>query len=178
MATICFTGHRPNKLWGYNEDRPEYDQLFRVLLNKIEEAIQDYPMDKEFTLINGMALGVDQLACAASFVIRSRMEKQGKRVIVEAAIPCRNQECKWPRKVQENYYSMLENVDKETYVHDGPYTFSCMQERNEYMVDHADTVIAIWDCTSGGTGNCVHYAQSQHKNMIIVNPNDIAPTIK
>ena len=176
MATICFTGHRPNKLWGYDEDKREYDLLFKVLLNKIEEAIQEYPMDKEFTLISGMAIGVDQLACAASFIIRSRMAKEGKKVTVEAAIPCRGQECKWPRKIQEKYFAMLEEVDKETYVHDGPYTFSCMNERNEYMVDHADTVIAIWDGSSGGTGNCVRYAQSQHKRIIIVDPRDIAPT--
>ena len=176
MAVICFTGHRPNKLWGYNDDRPEYDQLFKVILKKIEEVIQDYPMDKEFTLITGMALGVDQLACAASFIIRSRMEKLGKTVTIEAAIPCRGQESKWPRKVQEKYYAMLQEVDKETYVHDGPYTFSCMNERNEYMVDHSDVVISIWDGSSGGTGSCVHYARSQHKRIVNFDPRDIAPT--
>lgn len=44
------------------------------------------------------------------------------------------------------------------------------QKRNIWMVDHADFVIAVWDGSSGGTANCVKYAQSQSKPMMILRP--------
>ena len=45
-----------------------------------------------------------------------------------------------------------------------------MQKRNEYMVDHADEVIAVWNGNSGGTKNCVEYAIKQQKLIHRINP--------
>jgi uncharacterized phage-like protein YoqJ len=173
MITIAFTGHRPNKLWGYNEDRPEYDRLFEILINTIEKIIQEHPEEKDFILVNGMAIGVDQLACAASYVVREKLKKVGKNIMIEAAIPCLHQEAKWPARTQGEYHALLRQVDKITYVHKGEYNYFCMNDRNKYMVDKADYVIAVWNGSAGGTGNCVKYAQSKNKNIIMINPTDI-----
>jgi len=48
-----------------------------------------------------------------------------------------------------------------------------MQKRNEYMVDNADIVIAVWDGTKGGTCNCVRYAKKLGKDIVIINPKEI-----
>lgn len=45
-----------------------------------------------------------------------------------------------------------------------------MQKRNEYMVNLADKVIAVWGGSSGGTANCVRYAKSVGKEIIIIKP--------
>ena len=45
-----------------------------------------------------------------------------------------------------------------------------MQKRNEYMVDLADKVIAVWDGSKGGTGNCVRYAEKCGKEIIRIVP--------
>jgi uncharacterized phage-like protein YoqJ len=45
-----------------------------------------------------------------------------------------------------------------------------MQIRNEWMVDRADQVIAIWDGTSGGTANCVEYATKMNKPILRIDP--------
>jgi len=45
-----------------------------------------------------------------------------------------------------------------------------MQKRNEWMVDHSDYVIAVWDGSKGGTGNCVKYAIKQEKEILQLNP--------
>ncbi len=38
----------------------------------------------------------------------------------------------------------------------------CYQKRNEWMVDHADAVMAYWDGTEdGGTWNCIEYARGK-----------------
>jgi uncharacterized phage-like protein YoqJ len=44
------------------------------------------------------------------------------------------------------------------------------QKRNEFMVDNADTVLAIWDGSSGGTANCVQYAIKKDKRVLHYNP--------
>ncbi len=174
MITVAFTGHRPNKLWGYNTERMEYDKLFMLLIDTIEKIIKEqYPEEKEFILINGMALGVDQLACAASLLVKKRMKDKDKNIMVEAAIPCLHQEKKWPAATQKKYHDLLKHVDKITYVHKGEYNYSCMQERNKYMVNKADIIIAVWDGSNGGTGNCVRYAQSKNKEIVMINPKDI-----
>ena len=38
------------------------------------------------------------------------------------------------------------------------------------MVDLADKVIAVWDGSKGGTGNCVRYAGKRGKEIIRVVP--------
>ena len=45
-----------------------------------------------------------------------------------------------------------------------------MQKRNEYMVDLTDKVIAVWDGSKGGTGNCVRYAEKCGKEIIRILP--------
>lgn len=48
-----------------------------------------------------------------------------------------------------------------------------MQKRNEYMVDNTETLMAVWNGTSGGTENCVKYAQKKNKDIIYVRPDEI-----
>ena len=48
-----------------------------------------------------------------------------------------------------------------------------MQRRNEYMVDKADTLIAVWNGTSGGTANCVKYAKKKGVDIVRLDPNKI-----
>ena len=45
-----------------------------------------------------------------------------------------------------------------------------MQKRNEYMVDLADIVIAVWDGSASGTGNCVRYTERCGKKIIRIMP--------
>lgn len=45
-----------------------------------------------------------------------------------------------------------------------------MQKRNEYMVDLADRVIAVWDGSKGGTATCVKYAEKVGKEIIRIEP--------
>ena len=34
------------------------------------------------------------------------------------------------------------------------------------MVDNADVILALWNGTGGGTGNCIGYAEKQGKRII------------
>lgn len=44
----------------------------------------------------------------------------------------------------------------------GGYAAWKMHERNRWMVDHADHILALWDGgKDGGTANCIEYAEKK-----------------
>lgn len=154
---IAITGHRPNKLGN------DYD-LSSDLIKRIKAELQ-FIIDKykPAQLISGMALGIDTLW--AKLAIENNIP-------LLAALPCQNQDKMWPQKSKLIYKDLLDNsLTTSHLVTDCEYNSKCMQDRNIYMVDNCDLLIAVWDGTSGGTGNCVRYANTVGKQMIILNPN-------
>ena len=154
---LAFTGHRPNKLGGYSLDNP----LKLKIESKIrEELIRIDPV----CCISGMALGVDQWAAQACVDLE---------IPFIAAVPFEGQECKWPNYQQDTYYYLLSKAAKTIIVSDGGYAAYKMQVRNKWMVDRADKILAVWDGSSGGTANCVQYAESLNKEIIRINPQEL-----
>jgi uncharacterized phage-like protein YoqJ len=108
-----------------------------------------------------MALGVDQWAAHIAY-------KLGIPFL--AAIPFEGQEKAWPKQSQLTFHLLLKMAKEKVIVSEGGYSAYKMQVRNEWMVDRCDKLIAIWDGTPGGTGNCVQYANSKNKEIIFINP--------
>ena len=54
----------------------------------------------------------------------------------------------------------------------GGYAAWKMQKRNQFMVDHSNLLIAVWDGSSGGTSNCVAYAKKIGLQIVLFNPKD------
>lgn len=54
---------------------------------------------------------------------------------------------------------LMQRAAQVVIVSSGGYGVEKMQVRNEWMVDHCDLLVALWDGSSGGTGNCVRYAR-------------------
>lgn len=145
---VSVTGHRP-------EDLPNVEWVYEAL----KKVIVDNNVE---LLVQGMAAGVDLMSADAC---------------IELGVPfvsARPWATHTPRKDdREQYQRALDkavevvNVDPATeYV--GPWLY---HNRNEYMVDRAETVIAVWTGkTSGGTYACVRYAKRQKKPIIQINP--------
>jgi uncharacterized phage-like protein YoqJ len=144
---IAATGHRPNKLGGYGP------KVYRDLV-RLAEAYID--LAKPSGIISGMALGWDQAWADAGI---------NKGVPVHAAVPFVGQESRWPKESQDNFNRILKQCASVTIVCEGVYSAQKMQTRNEWMVDKADRVCALWDGTSGGTGNCVRYVKAIDKPL-------------
>ena len=54
------------------------------------------------------------------------------------------------------------------------YTPECMLERNRYLVDHADYLIAVYDGGGkGGTAYTVRYAREKKKEIIVIQPDTL-----
>lgn len=158
---IAVTGHRPNKLWGYDLFHPKYKELSLQMLDFLEE-------NKATHCISGLALGVDTVFAQSS--MRYRRLYPELNVMVECAIPCANHSSKWNKEAQALYNNLLVLADIVTYVSKETYQPWLMQKRNEYMVDKCDLLLAIWDGSKGGTGNCVNYAKKKGKKIHIINP--------
>lgn len=161
VKTACFTGHRPNKLKGYNvADNKE-------LLWKIHFVCVDLIENKNVTtFINGLALGVDMWS--AKIVIK--LKEKYPHIKLISAIPCRNHSCKWNSKDKELWQEICDKSDDVVLVTDDDYKPYLMQVRNEWMVNNSDIVVAVWDGTKGGTGNCVNFSEKQSKEIIRITP--------
>jgi uncharacterized phage-like protein YoqJ len=153
---VAFTGHRPDKLGGYKLPNPTYIKVCQI----IEKTLKEVQPEK---VISGMALGIDQWA--ANIAIKLNIP-------FVAAVPFEGQEKAWPAASQQTYHKLIKLASEKVIVCDGGYAPAKMQIRNQWMVDRCDLLIAVWDKSPGGTGNCVRYAQSINKNIIYINPKE------
>lgn len=162
--TWCFTGHRPNKLYGYNKDK---DGNIKIRQQLREVIIYCIIHEGAKNFISGMALGIDQWA--AEIVLELKPYYPNIKLI--AAIPCRDHSSAWPQTSRDEYNSILDKADYKVMVNKMRYFPQCMQIRNEWMVDRSIGQIAVWDGTVGGTANCIRYADSVQKTKrITINP--------
>jgi uncharacterized phage-like protein YoqJ len=151
---VSFTGHRPNKLGGYQIPNPIYTYIIQELNNILLKL-------KPEKAISGMALGWDQWAAQTCIDLQ---------IPFIAAIPFVGQEKIWPQTSKDIYNALLQKAVEQVIVCEGGYAAWKMQKRNEWMVDRSNIVIACFDGTNGGTANCIRYAKEKNKELIIINP--------
>jgi uncharacterized phage-like protein YoqJ len=145
MTILAATGHRPNKLGGYGNDVFQH-------LKMLAQAV--FVSERPNKVISGMALGWDQAWAEAAIE---------EDIPLIAAIPFDGQESVWPESSKVKYRQLLSKTENVVVICPGSYAAWKMQKRNEWMVDNCDRLVALWDGTSGGTANCVRYAESVKK---------------
>lgn len=155
----AFTGHRPNKLGGYNDKF----NLKTPIMKAVDKAIIPFRFT-DIMIISGMALGVD--TWAAEYAIQHNIPFQ-------AFVPFEGQEKMWPPASQVYYRELLSKAHVVIKVCPPGYAAWKMQKRNEAMVDICNILIAVWDGTSGGTSNCVQYVKSKGRKIIYINPKEL-----
>lgn len=158
QVTVCATGHRPADLpsdYGYDYRNARWSSIIADT-KKIIKSLDAH------RAISGMALGYDTAFAVAVL----QLQNEGYKITLEAAVPCKGQADAWTDAAKKLYKAILARCAKVT-VLSNTYTKKCMQDRNEYMVDNSDAVIAMFDTnkTSGGTYNCIRYAQKAGKKV-------------
>lgn len=167
---LCFTGHRPDKLGGYSGEKAKAIQVavFGSLVHVVQRAINN-GFD---TFITGGALGVDQIAAEA--ILHRKKNPAYEHIKLIIAKPFPSQGCRWPKHAQDFFETLCTMADKVVEISEDPYTREKMQIRNEWMVDNSTACCAVWNGGNSGTGNCVRYARSKFKPVLIVNPYTLA----
>lgn len=68
-------------------------------------------------------------------------------------------------RYRKRYNDILMQCDSTVLLSD-KYTPRCMMDRNRYMVDRSEILIACYDDKSGGTWNTIKYAMSKDREII------------
>lgn len=139
---IAATGHRPDKLGGYRQ---------KTIVSLASFATVYLEAEQPDEVIVGMADGWDMAVATACFIVG---------VPFIAAVPFEGQEKRWSEVSQYRYRSIIAEAQRVEIICDYPST-RAFQIRNEWMVDRAGKVAALWDGSWGGTFNCVRYAEKK-----------------
>ena len=142
---IAGTGHRPSKLGGYSPGLQ--DKLIALAKNYLSTL----PEPCDHMIITGMALGWDQALAVAAIHLGFPLT---------CVIPFKGQEKVWPLNEQEQYHKILEHAHTAITLAE-EFSVKAMYDRNIWMVDHSDRMVALYDGSGGGTAHCLRYAQSK-----------------
>ena len=148
----CFTGHR-------QLPKNEVESITKQIKNAMYELYQN-GVD---TFIAGGALGFDTLAA----LIVLKMKTKYPEVKLVLALPCKSQTKFWKENDIEIYESIKKQADQVIYLSE-EYTKECMLERNRYMVDNSNFVIAYCQKQTGGSAYTVEYAKKHGKTVILL----------
>lgn len=162
---LGITGHRPQKLYGFNENHPGNLYVIHAIKDSFEKL-------KPVQVITGMALGADQWAAQWCIAMG---------IPFVAVIPNKEQYKVWPEKAQQKYLKIMEKaqsvvITAQTEEELKQDYSSILQKRNEMIVDMADHMLGIYGGGMGGTRNCLEYAKEQNKSISLINPGGLYST--
>lgn len=156
---LCFTGHRPEKLCSkFHENSEDIISIKNQLRTCVEQAIAD-GFDTFYT---GMARGVDIFAGEIVMELR-----ENHPIKLMAVVPYKGQEKFWDEQWQKRYNKLIDNSDGTFVLYDKYYKYS-LQERNEFMVENSQRVIAVYNGSLGGTRNTIEFARIMRKEIVII----------
>lgn len=142
--TCAFSGPRPQNLpFKFNEN----DIRCIALKHDIRHSIIELIEKEGYThFVSGVALGFDTYA--AEIVLELKSVYSG--ITLEAAVPCENQDIKWPEASRLRYRRLLNQCDKLTCCQK-EYSSYCMVARNKYLIQTADCLLTLHRASSSGT---------------------------
>lgn len=143
ITTCAFTGHRelPRDF--------SYTALKKQIAALIEEGVH--------TFYIGMARGFD-LAAAKAVI---SLKKKYPQIRWVACIPFFGQEKNFCALDKKKYVKYLQQADEKQILSENYYK-GCMHERDRYMADRADVLVAFLRHDTGGTAYTVRYFQKKY----------------
>lgn len=171
IITLSLTGHRPDKLAGYNLEQDYYRRLQDQLVDIIEKTLDRNPIVE---CHSGMALGADTVWARAIVACQQKYGKE--RVIFVADIPDYNQPSRWYRQNQDEWHELMRHADKvNTYqLNDGKSYAYVLNQRNIGMIKACDILIAVYNGEpKGGTANGVRDGKRMGKPVIHIDPKTV-----
>lgn len=116
--------------------------------------------------LSGMAQGTDLWCSQIVLALRKKAPELG----LHCVLPCADQEKEWSISAQEQYHDILRQADEVIYINHA-YHEGCMLERNHFLVDHSEILLAVWNGRRrSGTGATVGYARKCGREIILVHP--------
>lgn len=158
--TVCFSGHRPEKL---PDGGSECSQVIRTIKSILYKEILDSIDNGCTTFVTGLARGVDLWAGEMIMELKA----QGMPLRLVAAAPYRAHGSSFKGKDRFVLGNIFLKADEIVYVCEN-YSRDCMRLRNEYMVDRSDKLIAVVSDYRSGTGQTIRYAERKRLEIKII----------
>ena len=143
-----FTGHRD-----LGDDFSK-SRLKKTIEGLIKEGVENF--------YNGMAIGFDLIAAECVLSLRRKYPQ----VKLIACVPCYGQEKYFSDADKKRYVKILKKAN-ETVILADHYYQGCMQNRDKYMVEHAEVMIAYCKKTTGGAAYTVKLFQKAYPDGVI-----------
>ena len=147
FSSCAFTGHRELKE-GFS-------------LQRLEETIDELLSLGVRTFYNGLAVGFDLIS--AELVLQKKQLFPDIRLV--GCIPFENQARYYSPQDKKRYEHILSRCDERVIVSE-TYTKECYFQRNRFMCDRADCLIAYCLKNNGGTAYTVKYFQKTKPNRV------------
>lgn len=160
MISVALTGHRPERL-GYSELDFNTDADWRKIIDWLKEKMLEIGVTDAYC---GMASGCDIAYGVAVLELNNEawVRKIDRPDIkLHCILPCKNynNKIKW-HKLLKSFADEWVELSEEFYK-------GCDNVRDQYMIDHSDKLLAVWDGNkSGGVWSTIRKAQK--KNIDIV----------
>lgn len=158
--TVCFSGHRPEKLPDSGNDN---SQIIRMLKSLLYKEIIDCIEQGYNCFVTGLARGVD--LWAGEIILEQK--SLGRQVSLIAAVPYREHGKSFKDRDKFTLGNILSKADEIVYVSES-YSKNCMRLRNEYMINRSGKLIAVVSDYKSGTGQTIRYAQKQGIEVKII----------
>lgn len=157
---LAITGHRPDKIGAM------WDDVIEVFYDTFMWMGPSY-------LYQGMAPGADLLGAYAAF--------RTNRLPFEAVLPYAGHREMMKTKYWDTMWASAQHYADRVEILSDSETYPghwCMFNRNHYMVDHADEVLALFDGNfgRGGTQETVAYAITHNKPVHVIHPDTLEVT--
>jgi len=163
--TVCFSGHRPEKLPGKGDSSEKETRFIKELINrKIENCINE-----GYTrFLSGVARGID--LWAAECVLEHRCKNA--RIELICVKPIENQGSNFPLADRFIYDKVIALAD-DVICTSQTYKKNCYMIRNKYMIDNSGMLIAFVKNYRSGTGQTINYARKKGIRTDITDLSDI-----
>jgi uncharacterized phage-like protein YoqJ len=136
---LCGAGHHAELLGGHDET------IRRKLVQLADRWLASHEISQ---VISGMASGWDHALAIAAL---------GRGIPLVAAVPFVGYEQEWPPAAQQLFHDILEMACEVNYL-------GGKEQRNEWMVDRSDRVLALWNGSEEDTtAHCIAYARRRGK---------------
>ena len=151
LRACAFTGHRDL------QDETLQDSLYIALQSLINQGVRVF--------YNGGAKGFDLLA--AELVLRLKQEYATTPIRLILCVPCPKQDSAYSPADKARYARVLREADEVISLAER-YFRGCMQNRDRYMADRADVLVAYLRKDTGGTAYTVRYFTKKYPQKQLV----------
>lgn len=162
MKTCMFTGH-------YSQNAPFVFDINNKRCNELKRHLDFLIREKVRNGITHFISGLTSESVFYTAEIVLYMREEYPDITLDAILPYSNQSRKWNNKQIIKYNEILKRCNNVFVLKD---TFSpyCIQKLNQYLVEHSDCALAIWNGTNRGASKTIKYALSKKLPVTVIHP--------